>query len=118
MNNFKQMSKDLNRSSDNYKQLSEQVKSIHEKRISNGSTRPNWVSATGIINSLRNQNTELMQNVFPTDKGWSNKLIHKEMKNMINPNFNSIVKKEDGRKTRHAEEATAKKNLHADITRK
>ena len=117
MSNFKQMSKDLNRSSDNYKNLTNIVKAEYEKRISNGSTRPNWVSATGIISSLRNQNAELMQNVFPTDKGWSDKLIHKEMKNMMNPNFNSLVKKEDGRKTRHAEEANVKKNLHANITR-
>ena len=111
------MSKNLNRSSDNYKNLTNIVKAEYEKRISGGGTRPNWVSATGIINLLRNQNNELMQNVFPTNDGWSNKLIHKEMKNMTNPNFNSIIKKEDGRKTRHAEEANVKKNLHMDNKR-
>ena len=120
MNNFKQMSKDLNRSSDNYKNLTNIVKAEYEKRISNGSKRPNWTSSgkkKGIIATLRNQNSELMENVFPIDKNWTDEYIKTEMKNMMNPNFNSLVKKEDGRKTRHAEEANVRKNLHANITR-
>ena len=120
MNNFKQMSKDLNRSSDNYKQLSEQVKSEYERRITNGNKRPNWTSSgktKGIIATLRIQNPELMEHVFPTDKDWTNEGIKKEMKNMMNPNAESLVSKEDRRKTRHAEEANTKKNLHMDNKR-
>jgi hypothetical protein len=120
MKKFNQMSKDLNRSSDNYKQLSEQVKSEYERRITNGNKRPNWTSSgktKGIIATLRIQNPELMEHVFPTDKDWTNEGIKKEMKNMMNPNAESLVSKEDRRKTRHAEEANTKKNLHMDNKR-
>ena len=121
MSKFKQMSKDLDRSSDNYKNLSGQVKTEYERRITNGNKRPNWTSSgktKGIIATLRIQNPELMEHVFPTDKDWTNEGIKKEMKNMMSPNAESLVSKEDRRKTWRAEEATAKKNLHADITRK
>ena len=120
MSNFKQMSKDLNRSSDNYKNLTNIVKAEHKKRISNGSKRPNWTSSgkkKGIIATLRVQNPELMENIFPTDKNWTNEDIKTEMKNMMNPNFGSLVKKEDRRKTRHAEEANAIKHLRIENKR-
>ena len=121
MKNFNQMSKDLDRSSDTYNNLSEQVKSEYERRITTGKQkRPNWTSLgkkKGIIATLRIQHPELMEDVFPTDKDWTNEGIKKEMKNMMNPNAESLVSKEDRRKTRHAEEANAVKNLHMDNKR-
>ena len=120
MSKFKQMSKDLDRSSDNYKNLSGQVKTEYERRITNGNKRPNWTSSgkkKGIIATLRIQHPELMEDVFPMDKGWINEVIKIEMKNMMSPNAESLVSKEDRRKTWRAEEATAKKNLHMDNKR-
>ena len=118
MKKFNQMSKDLNRSSDNYKQLSEQVKSEYGDFVKNNGKLFRLKGRTGLIAKLRISHSDPMKELFPMDKGWTDDNIAKEMKSMKSPNAESLVSKEDRRKTWRAEEATAKKNLHADITRK
>ena len=117
MNTFKQMSKDLNRSSDNYKNLSEQVKSEYDDFVNNNGKLFRWKGRTGLIAKLRISHSDPMKDLFPMDKGWTDDNIMKEMKIMKSPNAESLVSKEDRRKTRHAEEANAKKNLHMDNKR-
>ena len=117
MKKFNQMSKDLNRSSDNYKQLSEQVKSEYVDFVKNNGKLFRLKGRTGLIAKLRNSHSDPMKELFPMDKGWTDDNIAKEMKNMTNPNAESLVSKEDRRKTRHVEEANAKKNLHMDNKR-
>lgn len=117
MNKFNQMSKDLDRSSDNYNNLSEQVKSEYDDFVKSKGKLFRWKGRTGLIAKLRISHSDPMKDLFPMDKGWTDDNIIKEMKNMKSPNAESLVSKEDRRKTRHAEEANAVKNLHMDNKR-
>ena len=117
-NNYRTLSRNLNRNNENYTNLSQFVRDERTRLMApppagRGLRQPQYI---GMVPTLRNAHPELMENVFPREI-WSNNFIAKEMRLMIDPNNQALTPREDRRRVRHQEEQAERRQLHADLVR-